>query len=537
MQESQKPPGYSDQRASDTLVRTDLSGGDGFTVTHTVATSPTPGIGVQTDYTVQFLPDGSQVRTTDLPDGTEEQLTIGIDGSRTVKRLSVPDGSNHRTVLSTQTSTSGPDPRFGMESPVTSSTVTQGDVTATINTVREAPLANDSDLTSITRTTEKVIVNGQTVERTYVPATSTYTDTSPENRHTYTVVDAQGRPVKQTVGNLAMTEYHYDGNGKLDGISQGGRITTMTYDTHGNVDSVTDPAYRTVTFTYDDAGRVASQAFDDGRSIGFTYDPKGNLESITPPGHSYSTDAHFFTYYPSGQQQYYNPPQPYPALSDRRTHYRYNLSGQLSRIDRPNDATAEFIVLDHDLETRELRHQGPSTGPDITYNYNSETGDLDNIVTGDGQICAYGYDGSLPTSEEWRLGSGGVGVAGTVSKTYDNTFRVSSQSVDNGSSISFGYDNDNLLTSAGSLTLSRSTSTGLLSGTSIANAADAYGYNGMGEITSYATAVNGNTLYGVSYTRDSLGRITAKTEAVQGTTDSYGYSYDSAGRLADVTKN
>ena len=61
------------------------------------------------------------------------------------------------------------------------------------------------------------------------------------------------------------------------------------------------------------------------------------------------------------------------------------------------------------------------------------------------------------------------------------------------------------------------------------------GYNGFAEPTSL-TAKHGSTdLYNSTLTRDAGGRIETKTETVAGTTHSYGYTYDDAGRLTDVT--
>src|SRR5207249_6719319 len=39
------------------------------------------------------------------------------------------------------------------------------------------------------------------------------------------------------------------------------------------------------------------------------------------------------------------------------------------------------------------------------------------------------------------------------------------------------------------------------------------------------------------YTRDKLGRISQKTETIGGVTDTFVYTYDTAGRLTDVMKN
>lgn len=55
-------------------------------------------------------------------------------------------------------------------------------------------------------------------------------------------------------------------------------------------------------------------------------------------------------------------------------------------------------------------------------------------------------------------------------------------------------------------------------------------------------AINGATytgsdLYSVSYTVDKLGRVKEKAETLQGATTTYGYDYDQAGRLSQVTEN
>jgi len=98
--QSAYPPGSG----SDTLARSEVAvaNGSGYQVTHTT------GEGVNTTYQVQFLPTGDQVRTTTLPDGTQQMTQIGIDGSRSTTQ---PDGV-------AQSIQQGPDPRFGMQAPI-----------------------------------------------------------------------------------------------------------------------------------------------------------------------------------------------------------------------------------------------------------------------------------------------------------------------------------------------------------------------------------------------------------------------------------
>src|SRR5262249_34842401 len=153
--------------------------------------------------------------------------------------------------------------------------------TATVTDSRTATLADPTNLLSLSSQTDTIQVNGRTITRAWDAATRTYTDTSPEGRQTRTMLDAQGRTVEQQVGNLTPSEFSYDAHGRLDGIAQGDRTSTMSYDADGNVASVTDPANRTVAFGYDDAGRVVQQTLPDLRVIGFDYDSDGKLSGMT----------------------------------------------------------------------------------------------------------------------------------------------------------------------------------------------------------------------------------------------------------------
>jgi YD repeat-containing protein len=126
--------------------------------------------------------------------------------------------------------------------------------------------------------------------------------------------------------------------------------------------------------------------------------------------------------------------------------------------------------------------------------------------------------GALLTQTTW---SGAV--AGTVHRSYDNDFRVTTLSVNGGNPIAFQYDSDSLLTQAGNLTLSRNAQNGLLTGTVLGTVTDTMDYNAFGELASYAAASSGTPLYTVQYTRDTLGRIVQKSETIGGVTDTFTY--------------
>jgi hypothetical protein len=120
-------------------------------------------------------------------------------------------------------------------------------------------------------------------------------------------------------------------------------------------------------------------------------------------------------------------------------------------------------------ETGQLLAQALPTGQ-IYYRYDVVTGNLSEIDA-PGETVAFAYDGSLSLSEAW---SGAV--AGSVGRTYDNNFRVTSQSVNSANTVTFSYDIDDLLTSAGSMTITRDATNGLIAGTTVGTVADVYGY-------------------------------------------------------------
>jgi len=126
-------------------------------------------------------------------------------------------------------------------------------------------------------------------------------------------------------------------------------------------------------------------------------------------------------------------------------------------------------------------------------------------------------------------------VAGSVTRTYDTDFRVASESVNGGNSVTFQYDPDSLLTGAGSLTLTRHAQHGLLTGTVLGALTDTYSYSTFGELSRYQASYSGSPLLNTQYTRDSLGRITEKVETISGVATTTVYGYDTAGRLTDVS--
>ena len=67
-------------------------------------------------------------------------------------------------------------------------------------------------------------------------------------------------------------------------------------------------------------------------------------------------------------------------------------------------------------------------------------------------------------------------------------------------------------------------------------ATDTVAYNAFAETSSYTAKFGATVLYKAAYTRDNVGRITSRNETIGGTTTSYTYTFDQAGRLTGVNK-
>jgi RHS repeat-associated protein len=315
---------------------------------------------------------------------------------------------------------------------------------------------------------------------------------------------------------------HYDSLGRNDTITQGTRVTTLVYDATGFLHSILDPAQHSTVFGYDLVGRLTSETLPNQSVIAMTYDASGNTISVIPPGRP----AHVFGFTSGNLESDYTPPN---VGQPQTTHTNYDLDRQVTNVSRPD---GDYITPTYDTVSGRLTALATSRGSNA-YGYSSTTGQLTAITTFDGEGLTYGYDGSFLQDITWT-----GQVSGNVHKTYDSSFRLASERVTGGQVINFGYDNDNLLTSAGAMTVTRDSATGLVTSRDTGLIHETYTYDAYGSEQTHVVTANSTTIYSVDYgTRDALGRIVRKTESIQGETHTFGYSYDANGRLIDVTKD
>src|SRR5262249_46063491 len=155
-------------------------------------------------------------------------------------------------------------------------------------------------------------------------------------------------------------------------------------------------------------------------------------------------------YSPTGSLQTYTPPN--VGTGPTTVTYDRNLNGQLNQITEPDGSQ---LTLGYDNAGRLQTITLP--GGQITYAYDSHTGNLQRATAPDGGMLAYSYDGFLQTGLTWT-----GAIHGQVTQTYDNNLDPASQTVGGGATVEFHYDRDGLLTQAGGMMLSPDPGTGLL---------------------------------------------------------------------------
>jgi RHS repeat-associated protein len=487
-----------------TLARTDITD-DHYTVTLTTA------LGRVTTYEVEELSTGDTRRVRIDPSGARTESLIRTDGSR---RITYPDGTVANLV-------EGPDPRFDMQAPILKSltVTTPGGITRSRAATRTATLSDPNNPLSLTSQIDTVNINGRTYTSTYAAASRTFTLSTLAGRQRTATLDAKGRLIQATVPGLTPVQRTYDNRGREDSLTQDDRSYALAYNSQGYLSLLTDPLARSVSFTYGAAGRPTVQIRPDNEQIHFAYDANGNMVSLTPP----ERPSHEFSYTPINLPQNYDPPD--IGFTPKDTQWTYNLDRQLTQLSQP-DASAS-VIYDTAGRVQSLTHPQDT----VSYGYDS-AGRLETLTTTSGTALTYNYDGSLLTDTSW---SGPM--TGTIHYTFDNDFRLTSQTVNAEPTHTFAYDADGLLTQAGALTLTRDTQNGFLTGTTLGVVSDTLSYNSFGEIMDYTASISATLMLSTQFTRDKLGRITGKSETVAGVTTTFDYDYDLAGRLIEVKQN
>ncbi|MBK8943007.1 MAG: hypothetical protein IPM79_36765 [Polyangiaceae bacterium] len=129
-----------------------------------------------------------------------------------------------------------------------------------------------------------------------------------------------------------------------------------------------------------------------------------------------------------------------------------------------------------------------------------------------------------------REAPGGSGII----RQHDTAFRVVEERVNGAHAATFAFDDDDLLTQAGGLTITREPASGFVTQATAGLVTEAWTYSDYGEVETYTATVGGVVQIAWSYVRDDLGRIVEKTETTPEGTRVLVYEYDLAARLSAV---
>ncbi|HET6508977.1 MAG TPA: DNRLRE domain-containing protein [Baekduia sp.] len=475
----------------------------GATVTMTTAG------GHASSYALTRDRDGVTTRGYTSPQGQTGGTSKGTDG---VLTRTLPDGS-------TVTNQRQADPIFGLAAPLTSGSVsTPGGRTYSVTTSRDTELSDDDDPLSLSSSDDEAEINGKTWQVRFDRGTTTLTTLSPEGRTTTAALDGQGRPTASTQPGVLAATTSYDDRGRVSQTVQGARTRTYHYNSAGLVSEVDAPLGAVTSYLYDAGGRVTSKTLPGSASIAYTYDADGNLASITPPGRP----VHVFTSTALDQPKSYTAPD----VGDGATPvtYHYDADRLLTSLDR-----ADGTSLQYDYNAHGSLASIASGGDEVHYHYNSTTGQVTSIDGSDGEDLSFGYDGGLATSDTL---SGAV--SGTVTRTFNDDFRVSRVQVADGATVDYAYDDDGLLTQAGPVTVTRAPATGIITRTIAGRVATTATVDDYAEGTGWSASGAQTTLLSATYARDERGRIVSEDETDEDGTTHRTYGYDDSGRLEEV---
>ncbi len=359
--------------------------------------------------------------------------------------------------------------------------------------------------------------------------TRVYSNSTPLKRSTLVSVDEAHNPTSISIGRLSPTVIQYSAFGKALMIQSGDRVQTFSYDKLGNLSSSTDPLNRKMSFEYDKANRPTKQILADGKAINFSYDIDGNLSSLTPPG----KPAHYFSNLVNGLVGEYLPPILRARFSGS-TIYEYDLDKNLSKVIRPDGAQVGFEYEVNSSRLVNVSTPNGSYGIKYLDRKEQKTNLVKSVNSPDGTVVSYEYLWMLPTL---------ISTTGEIKSftefSYDKMGRISSigsKGADSrGVANKIEYDLDGLIVGVGDLKMTRN-DVGAVSATSLGIVSEGIGFNSYGEPISSGFMIDKKPIFGMSYNRDKIGRITSSQDVTATTKVVSTYEYDAQGRLTKSTK-
>src|SRR6266567_3467715 len=320
--------------------------------------------------------------------------------------------------------------------------------------------------------------------------------------HTY---DTRGHVLTKADELGHITSYTYDTNGNVASVtvpitSSTSATTTYTYNGFGEVLTTTDPLGNVTTNTYDGNGNLltvttpAPNGSTAASVTTFTYDPKGQLLTIKDPLNNVTT----LTYYPTGLINTITDAQQNP------TTYTYDPHGNRKTV---TDAMSNQTTFDYDTGDRLKTITYPGSTGTTVFGYDYR-GRRISVTDQNTKTTNYTYDDAnrLITVTDASI------PANVTTYGYDTENNLTSIQDANNHSTSFNYD-----------AFGRVTKTTFPSGY-----IETYSYDADGNLQTKLDRKNQL----ITYTYDQLNRLTQKLYPDSTTVN---YTYDNDSRLTQVT--
>jgi RHS repeat-associated protein len=325
--------------------------------------------------------------------------------------------------------------------------------------------------------------------------------------------DANGNVTKVTDLQGKETEYRYTANNLTAELIDNQAKMTYVYDNYHNVKTATTQEDLVYEFVYDDYGNntIVSIVSDDVRITSeATYSSDGNRLEITTDAlgketeYSYNADTNVLEWvrYPNDSET-------------TRTNYTYDSMYRVASV-AANTNTGTALTASYTYEDDLLTQiETPTTTYDFTYgNFSLRT----EVKIGNRSLATYNYQKELEQGENDRKNDLDLlryGNGDFISYEYDDQGRVTKETFEDGTNVTYKYNNDGYLASVTD---------------SYSGLTTFYYYDFLGRLMSYK--VTGYQAHSVSYSYDTLNNLTAVKDSHNGTTS---YGYDDDNRVTSVT--
>jgi RHS repeat-associated protein len=329
------------------------------------------------------------------------------------------------------------------------------------------------------------------------------------NVTTYNTYNAHGQPLTMTDPNGVVTTLTYDARLRLASRQVGTETTAFSYYASGLLKRVTLPDASYVQYTYDTSERLVQIADNTGNYINYTLDAMGNRtaqRAYDPSATLHLTHSRVF----NSLSQLYQDINAAGTAAVTTT-YGYDSNGNQTSIAAPLSRNTGNV---YDQLSRLVQVTDPASG--VTHFGYDANDNLVSVQDPKSLTTSYSYDGFGDLLQQVSPDTG------TTTSSYDSAGNLSISTDARGASANYTYD-----------ALNRPTqivykNAGVTDQTLVFQYDS--GTNGKGRLTG---AGDGN--HTMSWTYDTLGRVTGKGQTVGTVAQSMGYAYTNGDLTGEVT--